>query len=288
MTRGVLILLFLWAFSGPVLSAAQPLAAQPVPVQTVSAPSSPESQPDPNGQPGASTTIAADPDINEAGELSTLLSDEVIAVGATFAGAKIALFGALPDRKRGDVVIALKGPELPVRVLKRRRILGLWIAGEPRSLFGAPAFYRVLSSKPLAETAPAGLLRRLEALPDSVATTLSDEEGADEVNAFVRIKTAEKLYGIDEAVIETRAGGLFKVDLRIPVNAPVGLYEAEVHLFRDGRFISSTTTSFHVAKTGFEREIAQWAQDRSLLYGLLCVGLALSWGAAAAALLRRS
>ncbi len=287
MKRPAILLLTLWAIAIPISAPAQTLSAPTNPAE-VSPPSSlPGSRPDVRTQIRDEALIAADPDINEAGELSTLLSDEIIAVGATFAGAKIALFGALPDRKRGDVVIALKGPELPARILKRRRILGLWIAGEPRILLGAPAFYRVLTSKPLVETAPAGLLRRLEALPDSVAAGLGGPDVSEEARAFVRIKTAEKLYGVEESAIETRAGGLFKVDLRIPANAPVGLYEAKVHLFRDGRFISSTTTSFHVAKTGFEREIAQLAQNSSLLYGLLCVGLALSWGAAAAALLRR-
>lgn len=228
-------------------------------------------------------------DVNEAGELSTVLSDETIAVGAAFAGAKIALFGALPDRRAGDVVITLRGPEPPVTVLRRKRILALWIATDPIVLRHAPAYYQVLTSKPLSEMAPAGLIRRLGVLPETIAEDLAQihPEWRDYLDAFVRIKQADKLYGINEPSIVTRPGGLFKVDLRIPVNAPIGRYEAEVRLFRNGRYISSTTTSFTVAKTGLEREIAQWASQRSLLYGLGCVALALCWGTGAAFLLRR-
>jgi hypothetical protein len=61
----------------------------------------------------------------------------------------------------------------------------------------------------------------------------------------------------------------------------VGDYRAEIFLIEDGRVRARATAPIIIDKTGFERAVYLFAQQRAFLYGLLSVALAMGAGMAA-------
>ncbi len=74
----------------------------------------------------------------------------------------------------------------------------------------------------------------------------------------------------------------------ILANAPISEYHADTYLFRNGHLISSARVPIGITRVGIERQIHNLAVDRSLLYGILTVLLALGAGWVAAFVFRRN
>ena len=68
---------------------------------------------------------------------------------------------------------------------------------------------------------------------------------------------------------------------------PLGIYQVETRLIADGEVLTGQRASLEVIKTGFEDNVARWASDQSLLYGLVTCAVALSLGWLATVVFRR-
>src|SRR5262249_42278824 len=73
----------------------------------------------------ATTTDAGPP--GAAGvDLPSDVAEEQITVSSDYRGSTITVFGANPDRRaRGDVVVVVRGPDVPATVMRKKRVLGL-------------------------------------------------------------------------------------------------------------------------------------------------------------------
>ncbi|MGE3867377.1 MAG: TIGR02186 family protein, partial [Hyphomonadaceae bacterium] len=224
--------------------------------------------------------------------LAAAVSDDVVSVTSDFRGARVTIFGALPDRRgRGDVVIAVRGPAEEAAVLRKQRILGLWIAGDRVVFTASPVFFALLANRPLSEIADARTRARLGldlAADLRTAGPLPAELDAGAYRAaLVRLRQDEGLYMESDTLIKRLPGGLFKAAVHLPANAPVGAYVAQVYFFRDGRMIDSETAAVLVSTVGFEHFVRVMAREQPLLYGLAAVAIALGAGWLASLLFRR-
>jgi uncharacterized protein (TIGR02186 family) len=97
--------------------------------------------------------------------ISAALTDTTVQVKSDFRGARIVLYGAVfdPAARPSDVVVLVRGPEQPVRITRKQKVLGLWLNSRPVVFRGAPGFYRAASNRPLDGIAHFGTLRRLGA-----------------------------------------------------------------------------------------------------------------------------
>ena len=95
------------------------------------------------------------------------------------------------------------------------------------------------------------------------------------------------LYAEDGAGVTIRDGVLYRASIPLPARVPEGTYTAQTFLIRNGRVVASATRDVRVAKAGFERWVARFAQRYEALYGALAVSLALLLGWAASAFFRR-
>src|SRR5690606_12958572 len=79
----------------------------------------------------------------EAPRVSAALTESQVEVDAGYAGAQIVLYGAVfnPGDDPPDVVVVVRGPERPVRLVRKVRVAGLWLNSRPVLFEGAPAFY---------------------------------------------------------------------------------------------------------------------------------------------------
>ena len=240
--------------------------------------------------------------------ISAALTDTTVQVKSDFRGARIVLYGAVfdPAARPSDVVVLVRGPEQPVRITRKQKVLGLWLNSRPVVFRGAPGFYRAAANRPLDDIAHFGTLRRLGAGVDHLAINAPAEQrtetrygvrdvvvsrlGADYYvwrRAVVRLKEKAGLYHEDDHGVRFVDRGLFRAEIELPAGAPTGVYRADILLFQDGRAVSSKSRTLTVEKVGFERALYVWAHDRPWSYGLASMAFALVAGWAASAAFRR-
>ena len=240
--------------------------------------------------------------------ISAALTDTTVQVKSDFRGARIVLYGAVfdPAARPSDVVVLVRGPEQPVRITRKQKVAGLWLNSRPVVFRGAPGFYRAASNRPLDDIANFGVLRRLGAGVDHLAINAPAEQrtetrygvrdvvvsrlGSDYLDwrrAVVRLKEKAGLYAADEHGVRFVDKGLFRAEIALPAEAPIGQYQARIVLFQDGRPVSEKLRTLTVAKVGAERGLYLWAHQRPWSYGLAAMAFALGAGWAASRAFRR-
>lgn len=241
--------------------------------------------------------------------VAAALTNAQVRVDSSFRGASIVLYGAVfnPTDTPADVVVVVRGPDGPVRLVKKTRNTGVWLNSRPVLFEGAPGFYMTASSRPLSDIADFGQLRRegigldhlrINAPEESrtvtrygvrdVVVSRLGEDYLDWRRAVIRLREEAALYNTDPAGVTFVDRGLFRAQIELPAVAPTGKYEAEVWLFQDGQPVSATQLDLTVEKVGIERDIYEFSQNRPWTYGILCVLLAAFTGWAASRIFRRN
>jgi uncharacterized protein (TIGR02186 family) len=217
------------------------------------------------------------------------LSSHLIAITTGFAGTELLLFGATEGE--GDVVVIVRGPDSETSVRRKARVAGIWINRDEMRFSGAPTFYRVAASKPLAEFVPQALRQRYQIGTDALRIQAQGEADADEIASFrqglVRNKEAQKLYDPELGRVAFLGPRLFRTRIVFPANVPTGAYSVEVLLVRGGQVIGAQTTPMFVSKVGIGADIYDFAHDRAAIYGLIAIFLAAFAGWAAGAIFRK-
>lgn len=240
--------------------------------------------------------------------ISAALTETNVRVSSDFSGARIILYGAVFDAaaRPSDVVVLVRGPEQPVRITRKYKVLGFWLNSRPVVFRGAPGFYRAASNRPLDRIATFGTLRKLGAGVDHLTINAPEEQrtetrygvrdvivsrlGADYNDwrrAVVRLKEKAGLYDEDERGVRFVDRGLFRAEIALPAGAPTGVYRADILLFQDGKPVSVRSRTLTVQKVGIERALYVWAHVRPWSYGLASMAFALAAGWAASAAFRR-
>ncbi len=221
------------------------------------------------------------------------LTDEEVRVTSGFTGARLIIYGVAPAWQAGDdLIVVLQGPDQQLRVMRKQRVAGVWMNTAPVTYPAAPSYYAAASTRPLTEIAPPNVLRSQGVGADYVplrpgpGTGQSSAQLAEYRDAVVRLKGERGLYRNEEGGVRLQAANLFRAEVRLPAEAPVGQYEAEVILFRNGEALARETTMLNVHRAGIGRAIYQWAQSLGLFYGLAAVLIAMLAGWAAATLFR--
>ena len=234
--------------------------------------------------------------------VASAMTDARVMIDSSFQGASIVVYGAVfnPTDRPADVVVVVRGPDGPVRLVKKTRNLGFWLNSRPVLFEGAPGFYMTASTRPLSDIADFGQLRRLGVGVDhlriaapqesrtvtrygvrDVVVSRLGEDYLDFRRAVIRLREAAALYNTDPDGVEFVDNGLFRAELDLPAVAPTGQYFAEVWLFQDGEPVSVSNLTLTVEKVGLERDVYEFAHRRPWSYGVLTVLLAalMGWGA---------
>ena len=218
------------------------------------------------------------------------LSDHLIAVTTGFAGTKLLMFGAI-DGDAADVIIVVRGPAEQLVVRQKERLGGIWVNRYTKVFGGAPAFYRLASTRPLQDIASNRILARHEMGLDHLR--LMEPKGeAVEVAAFrealIRNKQRLGLYPETNGQINLLGNRLFRSDIFFPSNVPTGTYNVTVFLLRGGKVISAQSTPLVVSKIGVGAQVFAFAHSHSALYGIAALAMALFAGWFAGAVFKRS
>ena len=234
-------------------------------------------------------------------DLPAAVAEEQITVSSDYRGSYITVFGVNPDRRgRGDIVVVVRGPSEGAVVMRKRRVFGLWINGDPVEFAQAPSFFAVLSNRPLRQIANAQSILQYQLDPAASAQLASSVPAGGDPSAYrralVRLRYAQGLYQSyagqprpeQRGGLTMYQGGLFRAVVRLPANAPIARYNADTYLFRDGRLISSQRIPITISRVGIERRIHDLATTASWAYGIMTVLLALFACWVAALIFRRT
>lgn len=218
------------------------------------------------------------------------LSSHLVAITSRFTGTDVLLFGATDGP--GDVAVVVTGPRRDEVVRNKTRVGPIWLNTADVTFASVPSYYRVVSSRPVEEFVPQTLLARHEIGVDNIRMLTGDENVpldrlAEFRKALVRLKTSEGLYDQGIGAINMMSNRLFRAELHFPSNVPVGTYNVQVYLFREGQVVAAEIVPLNISKIGIGADIYDFAHNLAPLYGLLAVLMAAGAGWAASAVFRR-
>jgi uncharacterized protein (TIGR02186 family) len=226
-----------------------------------------------------------------AADLVSGLSTDLIQITSSFTGTDFVLFGAIdppqpPAANNGgrmqDLVVVIRGPTFDMTVRRKERILGIWVNREQVDFGGLPGYYFLASTRPLDSIASPTTLARFRLGTANLGATTHEPVSLAEANEFraavIRDRTRENLYRESATGIEFLSPTLFRARVPVPASVPPGEYRAEVYLFQNGTVVSAQSSPLSIDKSGFERQVYNFAYRNSLAYGLAAVVMAFAMG----------
>ncbi|WP_298813463.1 TIGR02186 family protein [uncultured Roseibium sp.] len=233
-------------------------------------------------------------------DLVTALSSDVVSIQSNFTGTEIVIFGQAshiarqPNDPSGyELAIVVEGPPQDITTRRKGRFLGVWVNREAERFQAVPSFYAVASSVDIGMMADRTVLDELGiglnhinlAVSGVSNVPLSDRD--DFRKAFIRLREEAGLYSEQETSIEFLTHTMFRTNIPLPANIPVGDYKVKSFLFHHGEVVSQTEESLAVAKIGFEQITFELAQHYPFFYGVLAVMLAIFTGWLAGVIFRK-
>jgi uncharacterized protein (TIGR02186 family) len=261
--------------------------------------------PIPKSEPGP--PVRAQPVPIEPGEVRETIQADVstrsVAITSSFTGTEIVIFGAVDNSRQSspesgyyDIVIVLEGT--PTELVSRRKsnVAGIWVNTQSLWFSSVPSYYAIATTRPLDEIANPNVLRENDLGFEAVRMTpvsgwetgLNTADLEDFKAAVIRIKKASGLYVQEDYDVVFIGRSLFRASIDLPANVPVGPLVARVYLFQQGRLLSTYSSRVQLQREGIERFLHTFAVDRPLLYGIFTVGVALTAGLLASAVLQRA
>lgn len=235
----------------------------------------------------------------QAARLVSQVSNETIEITSSFDGERMNFFGQIiPDAGSDDkvvtgpfhVVVVVVGPTQNRVAREKTNTFGIWRNTGEVEYDNFPSYFHVLSSGRLGDITDITTLTTNYILPESHTLVANSDDwwkGAVYGQQLVRLMTEEGLFGVQENGVNFLADNFYSARLTLPSNAPPGPYIALTYVFKDGAIIARKSEGFAVRKIGFERFLALSAVQQPLLYGLVCVILALFTGWLGGVLFRR-
>ena len=235
--------------------------------------------------------------------LVTSISRHQVMVTSNFTGTSIVLFGTVePDspaaaRRRAigyNIVATVTGPKQSVVTRRKERVLGIWTNMAARTFVNVPSYLAMLSNQPFDQIADAETLRRLQigidnmVLPQQIGTDIGDVARDDPFRVnFVRLKAEHQLYVQKTNGVTLLTPSVFRADIPLPAEAPIGSYDVDVKVFAEGAMLARANSAFEIRKIGLEQFVANAAHEHGLLYGIATAMIAIFTGWFASVVFRR-
>jgi uncharacterized protein (TIGR02186 family) len=226
----------------------------------------------------------------QAERLISTISNQAIQINSSFDGETVSLFGTIePDRTKGEIVadgiyniiIVVEGPLINRVARQKTNVAGIWINTDQVTFERFPTYFQVLSSARLTDIADVVTLTVKNILPDTKARESARAGWYDSVvfgRELVRLMTEKGFFGIHEQGVQFLSNTAYSARLTLPSDVPNGPFIAHTYVFENGVIVAEGSEGFSVRKSGFERFLGLAAVQQPLLYGLICVCLALGTG----------
>jgi len=178
--------------------------------------------------------------------------------------------------------VVLKGPTRSITLREKQKHAGIWINAASARFRSAPTFYAVASSRPLEQIIDPRTAAIYELglpfLQLSPIGAIQTDEQVRFAAGLAQLMTDQQLYQEDPQGVKVNEQVLYQARIKLPSNVPTGTYTAETFAVSRGAVVASATARIEVTKRGFERIIAEFAQQFAFLYGLLAVSVSVAMG----------
>jgi uncharacterized protein (TIGR02186 family) len=246
---------------------------------------------------GASSTLGA----ARAERLIVSVSNHRVTVTPNYSGEELVLFGSVEKdastpatRTDYDLVVTVSGPPADMVTRRKERKFGIWINTDYREFLQVPTYLAQFSNRPFDAIASPEIQRRQQlGLNNVLLTQRVGPDYADVVpndvfrSAFVRLRSERGLYREATSAVTFLTPTLFRTEIPLPAEVPIGRYDVEIKLFADGALVTQTVTSFEIVKVGFEQFVATTARQNGFVYGLATAFMALMSGWMASIVFRK-
>ncbi|MEM7041734.1 MAG: TIGR02186 family protein [Pseudomonadota bacterium] len=225
--------------------------------------------------------------------LAADVSDRLIAITTAFVGGNVVVFGAIEDID-GDIVITMQGPRQDQMVRRKSRIAGIWVNRDRVEFKDAPSFFAIAASRDLDDIAEQSVRSQFGLGVDHLslkphdAMAYSEDERESFTNAFIRNKQKAGLYSKSPGTVTFPGRKLFRTTFSFPANVPPGHYQIEVLKLKSGQVTAAQQSSLQISKVGMEADVFDFAHQRSALYGMMAIVIALAAGWLAGVIFRRA
>ncbi len=212
------------------------------------------------------------------GELVVLPRE--VQVGLLFRGTQVHVSGTAPAGSR--VAVVCTGPGEKVELKKKGKVGGLlWMNVGDVSFDGVPSLYLAMvepgigaPSQGLSGTARLGL--GWSGLESEVLPATAGEERRKLFHDFIELRRQEGLYTVHEGA--RRSGSEVSADFTLPATVPAGDYRVELVAYHGGSGDILGSSELVVRRVGLAAAISAMSLRHGLLYGILCVVVALCVG----------
>ncbi len=206
----------------------------------------------------------------QSAEMAVSLNNHQINVDLRFNGTNLLIFGALEEP--GDLIITVQGPDIKAKIQKKSNNFGVWTSGETLYFNDiAGYYYWATSSDEIYRNLTNESLNRLNIGSLAYITNLqaSSEQNVPYQSAynFARLMAQKQLLNLEPYKITKLGNHLFRLNINLPSEAPVGTYLASVYVVKNNRITAAETTPFFVRKTGFSNQLSDFAYFHSWYYG---------------------
>lgn len=228
--------------------------------------------------------------------VSTVANPQVL-ITSSFDGATLSLFGSIEPDEGGapaegpyNVITIITGP-LQDRVtrLKTNRF-GIWTNTEDVVFRHFPSFYAVIASGKLDAIASPEVLAEFTVRPEDQARLAAQETGAKAERfsrELVRLMTEDRHFLLREDGVRFLSATAYAINISLPSDVANGPFLVNTLVLKDGQVVAERSEGFSVRKSGFENFVFVMSRQQPLLYGIVCVILALGTGWLAGVVFRR-
>jgi uncharacterized protein (TIGR02186 family) len=234
-------------------------------------------------------------------QLIVSISNQRVTVTPNYSGEELVLFGSVEkdastpaNRTAYDLVVTVSGPPADMVTRRKERRFGIWINTDYRQFLKVPTYLALFSNRPFDAIAPPEVQRRQQlGLNNVLLTQRVGPDYADVVpndafrSAFVRLRSERGLYREATSAVTFLTPTLFRTEIPLPAEVPIGRYDVEIKLFSGGALVAQTMTSFEIVKVGFEQFVATSARQNGFVYGLATAFMALMSGWMASIVFRK-
>jgi uncharacterized protein (TIGR02186 family) len=234
----------------------------------------------------------------QAEKLVSAISSNIVQITSSFDGAKLNFFGTIEPEDPAEIVtgpyniiIVVTGP-LQDRVTRlKTNTFGIWTNTDQVQFKHFPSYYAVLSSGRLDSVATDEVLTADVVLPEYQARASAADGGtvksAEFSTQLVRLMTEQGHFAVDETAVKFLSNTAYIAQVTLPSDVANGPFLTHTLVLKDRQLVAETTQGFAVRKSGFENFVFVMSRQQPLLYGLICVALALTTGWLAGVAFRR-
>ena len=229
--------------------------------------------------------------------LTSIVSTPVVRITSSFDGAMLSLFGTIEPDVPGtplegpyNIITVVTGP-LQDRVTRiKTSNFGIWSNTDEVKFKRFPSFYAVISSGRLDGIASEEVLQANSVRPIDQARRTAQATGlkAEQFSGqLVRLMTEENHFITREDGVRFLSDTAYFINLALPSDVANGAFLVRTMVLKDRQIVAERADGFSVRKSGFENFVFVASRQQPLLYGLVCVLLALGSGWLAGVVFKR-